>query len=114
MNEIFIAILIIFCACVLIPFIEYCIMVFIDNFNNIHYMRDYIYSLKHHEMKELFTAPIINLFVSLYVIFVIIIMAVLKIAQFIWNHIPKISVFENKCTNMWERFSNWFMNIKIK
>lgn len=114
MSEFFIAILICFCAFVVIPFIVYFVMVFIDNFDNIHYMRDYVDSLKHHDMKEVFTTPIVNLFASIYVIFVIIIMVVLKITGFIWNRIPKISVFENKCTNIWDRFSNWFMNIKIK
>lgn len=114
MSEFFIAILICFCAFVVIPFIVYCIMVFIDHFDNIHYMRDYVDSLKHHDMKEAFTLPILNTVASIYVIFLIIIMVVLKITGFIWKHIPKISVFENKCANIWERFSNWFMNIKIK
>lgn len=114
MNELFIAILFIFCAFVVIPFIVYCVMVFIDHFDNIHYMRDYVDGLKHHDMKEPFTTPIVNLFASIYVIFLIIIVVVLKITGFIWNHIPKISIFENKCNNIWERFSNWFMNIKIK
>ena len=89
-------------------------MVFIDHFDNIHYMRDYVDGLKHHDMKEAFTTPILNILVSIYVIFIIIIVVVLKITGFIWKHIPKNSIIENKCTNMWERFSNWFMNIKIK
>lgn len=118
MNELFIAILIIFCAFVAIPFIVYCIMVFIDHFDNIHYMRDYVDYLNEHELKEAFMIPILNLFASIYVIFIIIIkvilIIILIIVTFVWKHIPKISVFENKCTNIWERFSNWFMNIKIK
>ena len=73
MSEFFIAILICFCAFVVIPFIVYCVMVFIDRFDDIHYMRDYVDGLKHHDMKEAFTIPILNTVASIYVIFVIII-----------------------------------------
>lgn len=114
MNELFIGILFIFCAFVAIPFIVYCVLVFIDNFENIHYMRDYVYSLKYHDMKETFITPFINLVASIYVIFLIIIMIILKIIEIIWKHIPKIRSFENKCINIWNRFSHWFMNIRIK
>lgn len=114
MNELLIAIFYISCFLVLFPFIVYCIMVFIDKYDKIHYMKDYVYRLKHHDMQEWFTIPILNIMVSIYVIFVFILLCIEKLMKFIWNKIPKISVFENKCTNIWERFSDWFMNIKIK
>ena len=114
MSELFIAILICFCSFVVIPFIVYSVMVFIDNFDNIHYIRDYVDSLKHHDMKEWFTTPLLNCIASIYVIFVFILLGITNIISYIWNKIPNISVFENKCTNTWKRFSNWFMNIKIK
>ena len=114
MNEFLIAIFYISCFLVLFPFIVYCIMVFIDKYENIHYMKDYVYHMKHNDMKEWFTIPILNFAVSIYVIFIIILLGITKLIRVIWNKIPKISVFENKCNNIWERVSNWFMNIKIK
>ena len=74
-------------------------------------MRDYINALKYDERKELFTLPIVNGCVSIYIIVLAIIMGILKIITFIWKHIPKISIFEN---NTCKKFSNWFLNIKIK
>lgn len=114
MNEFLIAIIFIVSLFIVFPFIVYCIMVFINEYEKIHYMKDYIESLQKDDMKEYFIAPIINLFISIYVIFCIIIWIILKTISIIWNKIPKISVFENKCANIWRRFSNWFMNIKIK
>jgi hypothetical protein len=114
MNELLIAILFLTFGFVIIPFIIYCIVVFMDRFDNIYYMRDYVYNLKHHYLKETFTIPILNFFVSICFIFLIIIGIVSNIIEIIWKHIPKISIFENKCINIWDRFSNWFMNIKIK
>ena len=114
MNELLIAILILTFAFIIIPFIVYCIFVFCDKYNNINYMRDYINELKEHEMKEWFATPLLNCVVIIYVIFCFILLGITKIISFIWHKIPKISVFENKCNNIWERFSNWFMNIKIK
>lgn len=114
MNEFLIAIIFIISVFIVIPFIVYCIMVFINEYENIHYMKDYVKSLQEDDMKEFFMTPFINIFISLYVIFCIILWIILKVISIIWNKIPKISIFENKCTNMWRRFSNWFMNIKIK
>ena len=114
MNELFIIIVFCFSIFVVIPFIVYSIMVFIDYFDNIHYMRDYIDALKYDEWKYLFTLPIVNTIISICIIFATIILVILKIITFIWKHIPKISIFENKCINIWKRFLNWFMNIKIK
>jgi hypothetical protein len=114
MNEFLIAILILAFAFIIMPFIVYCIFVFCDKYNNINYMRDYINALQEHDMKEWFTVPLLNCFVSIYVIFVFILLSITTLISFIWNKIPKISIFENKCNNIWRRFSNWFMNIKIK
>lgn len=114
MNEFLIAIVILACLFIVIPCIVYCIMVFYDKYDNIHYMKDYINELKEHDMKEWFTTPLLNCFASIYVIFVFILLGITKLISFIWNKIPKISVFENKCNNIWKLFSNWFMNIKIK
>lgn len=114
MNELLVAIVILTFVFIIIPFIVYCIMVFCDKYDNIHYMKDYINELKEHEMKEYFTTPLLNCVVSIYVIFCFILLAITKIITFIWNKIPNISIFENKCNNVWGRFSNWFMNIKIK
>jgi uncharacterized membrane protein SpoIIM required for sporulation len=114
MNELLIAIIFIVSLFIVIPFIVYCIMVFCDKYDNIYYMKNYINELQKHEMKEYFTTPLLNCVVSIYVIFCFILLGITKIISIIWNKIPKISVFENKCTNIWRRFSNWFMNIKIK
>lgn len=114
MNELFIAILFIFCAFVIIPFIVYCIMVFYDKYDNIHYMKDYINELQEHDMKELLKTPLVNCVVSIFIIFCFILLVITKIISFIWNKIPNISIFENKCINTWRQFYNWFMNIKIK
>lgn len=114
MNEFLIAIIFIVSLFVVIPFIVYCIMVFCDKYDNIHYVKDYINELNEHEMKEWFTTPLINCFVSIYVIFVFILLSITNFISFIWHKIPNISIFENKCNKIWERLSNWFMNIKIK
>lgn len=114
MNELLIAIVILAFVFVIIPFIVYCIMVFCDKYDNIHYMKDYINELKEHEMKEYFTTPLLNCVVSIYVIFCFILLGITKLISFIWNKIPNISIFENKCNDIWRQFSNWFMNIKIK
>lgn len=114
MNEILIVIIFFISTFIVIPFVIYCIMVFYDKYDNIHYMKDYINALQEHDMKDWFTAPIINLFITIYVICCFILLGITKLIIFIWNKIPKISVFENKCINIWENFSNWFMNIKIK
>lgn len=114
MNEFLIAIFFLVLAFIVIPFIVYCIMVICDKYDNIHYMKDYINELKEHEMKEYFTTPLLNCVVSIYVIFCFIILIISKLISFVWNKIPNISIFENKCNNIWGRFSTWFMNIKIK
>ena len=114
MNELLVAIVILAFAFIIIPFIVYCIMVFFDKYDNIHYMKDYINELKEHEIKEWFMTPLLNCVVSIYVIFCFILLAIIKLISFIWNKIPNISKFENKYNNIWGRFSNWFMNIKIK
>lgn len=110
MNEILSIILFLFCIFSVIPFILYCIIVFIDYYDKIHYVRDYVNALKNHEMKVAFMIPVINVFTSTWAIIILI----SGIIRFIWNKIPGITIIENKSNNIWNCFVDWFMNIKIK
>lgn len=114
MSELFIATLFILCVFVIIPFIAYCIMVFVESFEDIHYMRDYIYCLNNHELKWVFMTPVVGFFASVYIIFFFTIAFILNSIKFVWNLIPKSSMVENKCICTWNKFSDWFMNIKIR
>lgn len=114
MSELFIAILFILCTFVIIPFIVYCVMVFIVSFENIHYMQDYVDCLNEHELKGVFMTPVVNFFASVYIIFVFASAFILNSIKLVWNRIHGSSTIENKCIRMWSKFSDWFMNIKIR
>lgn len=110
MNEILYIILFLFCIFSVIPFILYCIIVFIDCYDEIYYVRDYVDALKDHEMRAVFMIPVINSVTSAWAIIILI----SGIIRFIWNKIPRITIIETKSNNIWNYFVDWFMNIKIK
>lgn len=114
MSELFIAILVILCTFVIIPFVTYCTMVFIESFEDIHYMRDYVDCLNKHDLKGTFMTPVANFFASVFVMFALISAFILNIIKFVWNRIPGSAMIENKCICARDKFSDWFMNIKIK
>lgn len=110
MLEIFI---IVFTAIVVFPFITYCIVVFIEHYRDIYYMKDYVLYLKTHYQQELFLFPLINTFISIAYLITGIVFVVLTVCERIIKRIPS-NKFMRKCSTKWDKFTEWFMNIKIK
>lgn len=104
---------IVFIAVVIIPFITYCIVVFIGNYRDIYYMKDYVLYFKTHHQQELFLFPFVNTVVSIAYLIALIVYLIAGITFSVIKRIPK-NKFMDKCSTKWGKFTEWFMNIKIK
>lgn len=105
--------MLIFILCIF-PFITYCVVVYIDKYEHITFIKDYIKELKRHDLAIIFGTPIINVGAALFAVWIGVGYLCSHTLVILWKMIPRHTQIENWLSDKWEMIVNKFMNIKIK